>query len=127
MVYPTFTNHPIITAERFKEYCDSKGYEHFRLTNEDELNVRAGDMYFSVSDRMLGHILEQCKERKLEPGVDVGILSYNETPMKKFISKGISVITTDFKLMGQKAASFASCGLEMDFCVPTKIFFRESL
>ncbi|MBK3519385.1 GntR family transcriptional regulator [Carboxylicivirga marina] len=127
MVYPTFTNHPIITAERFQEYCNNKGYEHFRLINEDELSVRAGDMYFSVSDRMLGQILEQCKERKLEPGVDIGILSYNETPMKKFIYKGISVISTDFKLMGQKAAAFASSDLQMDYCVPTQIFFRESL
>ncbi|MCU4157016.1 GntR family transcriptional regulator [Carboxylicivirga sp. A043] len=127
MVYPTYTNHPVITADRFKDYCDNKEYEHLRLTNEEELSVRAGDMYFCVSDRMLGHILEQCKERKLEPGVDVGILSYNETPMKKFIYKGISVISTDFKLMGQKAASFASSDIEMDYCVPTKIFFRESL
>jgi len=127
MVYPSFTYHPRITADRFEQYCQSKAYDHLRLTNEEELSVRAGDMYFSVSDRMLGHILEQCKERKLEPGVDVGILSYNETPMKKFIYKGISVISTDFKLMGQKAAAFASNDMEMDFCVPTKIFFRESL
>ncbi|MCG8581950.1 MAG: GntR family transcriptional regulator [Bacteroidales bacterium] len=127
MVYPTFTYHPIVTVNCFEQYCKENGYEYMRLTNEEDLSVRAGDMYFSVSDRMLGHILEQCKERKLEPGIDVGILSYNETPMKKFIYKGISVISTDFKLMGQKAAAFASSDLEMDFCVPTKIFFRESL
>ncbi|MCU4174395.1 GntR family transcriptional regulator [Carboxylicivirga sp. N1Y90] len=127
MVYPSFTYHPIITAQAFEKYCKDKGYEHYKLTNEEELSVRAGDMYFCVSDRMLGHILEQCKERKLEPGIDVGILSYNETPMKKFIYKGISVISTDFKLMGQQAAAFASNDIEMDFCVPTKIFFRESL
>lgn len=127
MVYPTFTYHPIITADCFEKYCNERGYEHFRLTDEDELSVRAGDMYFSVSDRMLGNILEQCKERKLEPGIDVGILSYNETPMKKFIYKGISVVSTDFKLMGQKAAAFASSDIDMNFCVPTKIFFRESL
>ena len=127
MVYPTYTYHPEVTAKCFERYCSEMKYDYYRLSNEDELSVRAGDMYFSVSDRMLGHILEQCKERKLEPGVDVGILSYNETPMKKFIYKGISVISTDFKVMGQKAAAFASNDLEMDYCVPTKIFFRESL
>ncbi len=127
MVYPNYTYHPIITAERFEEYCRKYNYNYIRLQKEDDLNVKAGDMYFSVSDRMLGHILEQCRERKLEPGVDVGILSYNETPMKKFIYKGISVISTDFKLMGQKAAAFASNDITMDFCVPTKLYFRESL
>lgn len=127
MVYPNFTNHPYQTVESFEVYCNSNGYEYSILRQPDDLNVRAGDMYFSVSDRMLGEILEQCREKKLEPGVDVGILSYNETPMKKFIYKGISVISTDFKLMGQKAASFANQDIAMDFCVPTKIFFRESL
>ncbi len=127
MVYPNYTYHPIITAKRFEEHCRKYNYDYIRLQKEDDLNVKAGDMYFSVSDRMLGHILEQCRERKLEPGVDVGILSYNETPMKKFIYKGISVISTDFKLMGQKAAAFASNDITMDFCVPTKLYFRESL
>ena len=127
MVYPAFTNHPYQTVESFEMYCNSKGYEYSVLRNPDELIVRAGDMYFSVSDRMLGEILEQCREKRLEPGVDVGILSYNETPMKKFIYKGISVITTDFKMMGQKAALFANQDVKMDLCVPTKIIFRESL
>ncbi|SMO69516.1 transcriptional regulator, GntR family [Saccharicrinis carchari] len=127
MVYPDYTYHPIVTAERFEEHCKKYNYKHIRLEKEEELNVKAGDMYFSVSDRMLGHILEQCRAKKLEPGTDVGILSYNETPMKKFIYKGISVISTDFKLMGQKAAAFASEDIRMDFCVPTKLFFRESL
>ena len=127
MVYPDFTYHPKITAEQFEVYCKTNDYQWERLEKEEKLNVKAGDMFFCVSDRMLGHILEQCREKKLELGLDVGILSYNETPMKKFVDKGISVISTDFKLMGQKAAEFACSDIKMDFCVPTKIYFRESL
>ncbi|TLX78155.1 GntR family transcriptional regulator [Labilibacter sediminis] len=127
MVYPEFTNHPMVTVDSFNEFCKTNKYTHSILTDSQKLNVKAGHAYFSVSDRMLGEILEQCREKKLEPGKDMGILSYNETPMKKFIYKGISVISTDFKLMGQKAAEFASSDINMDFRVPTKIFFRESL
>jgi len=127
MVYPEFTNHPRVTVDCFEQYCKSQGVDYSVLEDSNLINVKAGEMYFSVSDRMLGEILEQCREKKLEPGVDVGILSYNETPMKKFIYKGISVISTDFKLMGQKAAAFASEDIKMNFCVPTNIFFRESL
>lgn len=127
MVYPDFTYHPIVTAKRFEEHCKKYNYTYMCLHKEEKLNVKTGDMYFSVSDRMLGRILEQCREKKIELGVDVGVLSYNETPMKKFIYKGISVISTDFKLMGQKAAAFASNDITMNFCVPTRLFFRESL
>ncbi len=126
-VYPEFTNHPRKTIDNFVDFCKAHKYQHAVLEKSDDLDVKSGQMYFSVSDRMLGRILEQCKEKKLIIGENVGILSYNETPMKKFIDKGISVISTDFKLMGQKAAEFASSDISMDLCVPTKIFFRDSL
>jgi len=83
--------------------------------------------YISVSDRMLGGFLEQCRERNLEPGVDVGFLSYNETPMKKFIYKGISVVSTDFKKMGTKAAEFITKDKQMQYYIPTSLTIRESL
>jgi hypothetical protein len=47
--------------------------------------------------------------------------------MKKFIYKGITVITTDFRLMGKKAAEFVSGDISMQICVPTKVLIRESL
>ena len=85
--------------------------------------------YISVNDRILAAFLEQCREKEFEPGVDVGYLSYNETPMKKFVYKGISVISTDFKAMGVKAAEFVNLneGEKMQCYIPTKITNRESL
>ena len=71
--------------------------------------------------------LEQCREKDLEPGKDVGFLSYNETPMKKFIYKGISVVTTDFKELGTKGAEFITKDEPMQYYVPTKLILRESL
>lgn len=127
LVYPEFTFHPYKTVEHFEAFCKKNKYVYTILKESDDLNIKANEMYLSVSDRMLGRILEQCREKKLEPGIDIGILSYNETPMKQFIFKGISVISTDFKKMGQMAAEFASNDIPMNYCVPTKIYFRESL
>ena len=76
---------------------------------------------------MLGQFLSQCRMRKLEPGIDTGIISYNETPMKQFIYKGITVLSTDFEMLGKKAADFVVNDLPMNFCVPTSMIVRESL
>lgn len=76
---------------------------------------------------MLGRFLEQCKDKNFEPGKDIGFLSYNETPMKKFIYKGISVISTDFKTLGTKAAEFIELNEPFQSYVPTKLTLRESL
>ena len=78
------------------------------LPDAKNFNIEKDIAYISVSDRILGDFLEQCRDKNFEPGVDVGFLSYNETPMKKFIYKGITVVSTDFKELGTKAAEFVT-------------------
>ncbi len=126
-LYPDYTNHPVESVHHFSRFCKKHNISHSVLTNANAFDVRAGVAYFSVSDRMLGKFLEQCREKKLEPGRDTGLISYNETPMKKFIYKGVTVISTDFQLMGRRAAEFVSNDISMQLCVPTKVLVRESL
>lgn len=126
-LYPVFTNHPIETVNHFKKFCNKFNFKHKIITNPKEFNIEKNIAYISVSDRVLGSFLEHCRDKKFEPGVDVGFLSYNETPMKKFIHKGISVISTDFKEMGTKAAEFINEDKPMQCYIPTKLTIRESL
>ncbi|WP_299058863.1 GntR family transcriptional regulator [uncultured Polaribacter sp.] len=126
-LYPTYTYHSIETINYFKEYCNKYQFNYKIVTNPNTFSVEKEIAYISTSDRMLGIFLEQCKDQNLEPGVDVGFLSYNETPMKKFIYKGISVISTDFKELGTKAAEFVIQEKPMQYYVPTKLTLRESL
>jgi DNA-binding transcriptional regulator YhcF (GntR family) len=126
-IYPEYTKHPIESVQYFEKFCKHHHIKYHIETNPTRFDVKSGIAYLSVSDRMLGHFLEQCREKKFEPGTDTGIISYNETPMKKFIYKGITVITTDFQLMGSKAAEFVSGDISMQICVPTKVLIRESL
>lgn len=126
-LYPSFTNHPFETITFFEKYCADYNFNYKIITNPKDLNIEKSIAYISVSDRMLGAFLEQCRDKQFEPGVDVGFLSYNETPMKKFIYKGISVVSTDFKQLGIKAAEFITENKPMKDCIKTKLTLRESL
>jgi DNA-binding transcriptional regulator YhcF (GntR family) len=126
-VYPSYTHHPKETIVAFKNFCKACQFEFKIITDIESFNIEKNIAYISVSDRVLGQFLEQCKNLEFEPGVDVGFLSYNETPMKKFIYKGISVISTDFKALGTKAAEFISKNEPMQYYVPTKLILRDSL
>lgn len=126
-IYPAFTNHPIETLTYFKKFCDEYSFKHKIITNTNEFNLTKGEAYISVSDRVLGMFLEQCRSENFEPGTDVGFLSYNETPMKQFIYKGISVISTDFQEIGAKAAAFIKQDKPLQSYIPTKLILRESL
>lgn len=126
-LYPEYTNHPKESLSRFVSFCQRNALDYVIEEDSSKFDVHAGVAYFSVSDRMLGRFLEQCRQKKLEPGVDTGIISYNETPMKQFIYKGITVFSTDFKTMGRRAAEFVTSDEPMKECVPSEMIIRESL
>lgn len=125
--YPYFTYHPKESINYFKRFCDDFQVQHSVIFEEEKFKLKKGALYFLVSDRTLAGFLDQCAEKGYEPGREVGVISYNETPMKKYVKNGITVISTDFKLMGQKAAEFVAAGEFMRFEVPTTLKLRSSL
>lgn len=126
-LYPEFTYHPPVSIEFFTQFALDHTIIHEILKDSRKLNVQKGELYLLVSDRTLAKVLDQCEQKQLIPGKDVGIISYNETPMKKYVKSGITVLSTDFELMGQKAAEFVATGEKINFCVPTKLKIRSSL
>jgi len=126
-IYPPFTYHPKETLEYFKNFCSDSNLKHKIIYKLNDFKLQKHTAYISVSDRILGLFLEQCREKNLEPGKDIGFLSYNETPMKKFIYKGISVVTTDFNQLGIKAAEFITKEEPIKIYIPTNLIIRESL
>ncbi len=125
--YPAFTYHPKDSIYYFEKFCADFGLKHSVIFDEEEFKIKNGALYFLVSDRTLAGFLDQCAEKTFEPGRDVGVISYNETPMKKYVKNGITVISTDFELMGQKAAGFVTTGEFLRFEVPTTLKLRSSL
>ncbi|WP_418262563.1 substrate-binding domain-containing protein [Flavobacterium faecale] len=126
-LYPSYTNHPKETLVYFEKFCRDYNINFEIITKENDFSIQKNVAYISVSDRMLGLILEQCQEMNYEPGRDVGILSYNDSPMKPFIYKGITVISTDFKQLGYKGAEFVTAMEPMRIMIKTDLIIRESL
>ncbi|MDN3641310.1 GntR family transcriptional regulator [Lutimonas halocynthiae] len=127
LLFPNYTEHPKETILFFEKFCADFGFDFKVLTDPNKYDIQKDIAYISVSDRVLGIFLEQCKMKNIEPGVDVGFLSYNETPMKEFIYKGISVVSTDFKALGTKAAEFIMNDQSIQEYIETKLIVRESL
>jgi len=125
--YPPFTYHPKEAIEYFQKFCTENKVRFSVIYKEKEFSIKRNAIYLLVSDRTLAHFLDQCEEKGYEPGNEVGVISYNETPMKKYVKNGITVISTDFSLMGQKAAEFVTSGESIKFEVPTRLKIRSSV
>jgi len=41
----------------------------------------------------------------LKIGKDIGLISFNDTPLKRVVNKGITTISTDFRKMGEEIAN----------------------
>ncbi len=126
-VYPEYTFHPFESVENVNRFCSDNNMNFSIQYDIDELDIKLGKVYFVFEDIDLSAILEQANRKKFRLREDFGLLSYNDTPLKQFVAGGISVISTDFKLMGKKAAEFIIANDKLDFMVPTELIIRESL
>jgi len=60
-------------------------------------------------------------------GKHVGVISYNETPLKKIILNGITTISTDFQMMGEKTAALIMEQSTEHVRIPFYLTMRSSL
>lgn len=128
-LYPEFTDHPKETIQYIQKFCADHHIDSSTIYSTKQLDIKFGEVYFLVSDRTLAMFLDQCQDKGLVPGKSVGVISFNETPMKKYVYGGITVLSTDFDLMGRKAASFVldAATEPVDIKIPTRTILRNSL
>lgn len=60
-------------------------------------------------------------------GVDFGIISYNDIPLKKVVENGITTISTNFKIMGKTLAEMVLNSQKEQIENPSELIIRNSL
>lgn len=93
-----------LIAKGFRDYCKQHPIEGVVANEIKNFEIRNGDAFVVVDDRDLEFLVRNALSNQLELGYDMGILSYNEIPLKGIIASGISTISTDFAQMGKTLA-----------------------
>lgn len=65
--------------------------------------------------------------KNLALGRDVGIISYNETPLKEIVAGGVTVVSIDFHELGLRAAETIIGLNRQSICLPTQLIMRSTL
>ena len=97
----TITDLPKSLEKGFMEFCEEHTIAHEVRYDKISKNLNKGEGYIVIDDEDLVSLVEAAKENNFEIGRDIGIISYNDTPLKKVVGHGISVISTDFAQMGK--------------------------
>ena len=73
-------------------------------TDTEPETVEPGTAYVCVTNRQLVQMVKRARDSGLELGVDIGLVAYNDSVLKEVLANGITVITTDHRKMGVRAA-----------------------
>jgi DNA-binding transcriptional regulator YhcF (GntR family) len=74
------------------------------IKKTSDFKCRKHDLCLVIDDNDLVRLIHTTKSNNWTIGEDIGIISYNETPLKSVIADGITTITTDFDKMGSSMA-----------------------
>jgi DNA-binding transcriptional regulator YhcF (GntR family) len=89
--------------------------------------VQSGEAFLLFAERDLVAFLKQVDQLGLKLGREIGLLSYDDTPVKEILAGGISVISTDFRQMGQTAGELLTQRRREKIANPGGLILRNSL
>lgn len=127
IIFPENTYHAKDILTGFLNFCGKYAFDYEIIHSIAAERFKKGTVYINLMENDLVELIEKIIARKLKPGHDIGVISYNETPLKKIILDGITTISTDFKLMGEKTAELVLKNSTEHTAIPFKVTWRNSL
>ncbi|HLK31203.1 MAG TPA: GntR family transcriptional regulator [Puia sp.] len=127
IIFPEYTYHPKEILNGFYRFCQDYAFEYEVIKKSGLDNISEGTVYISLMEDDLVPLIKKILEKKLRVGKQVGVISYNETPIKQIILNGITTISSDFEIMGKKAAEMILNKSKEHVAVPFYLTLRDSL
>jgi len=127
LLYPPDSVHPGMVVKGFEVFCKMFEYEYEVVTSLSADSIHRDSNYILLDDEHLVDTIELIEQKKLELGKEVGLISYNETPLKRILAGGLTVISTDWQKMGQKTAEMILSQNIGSLRIPYMIYLRNSI
>jgi DNA-binding transcriptional regulator YhcF (GntR family) len=121
-VYP----YPRRILHGFRKFCTEHNV-NFEILNEvyDDMVLKKGDLFITIEESDLVNLVKQIRDSELTLGNEIGIISYNDTPLKELL--GITVMSTDFNVMGETAARMILNKEKGEVKIPFNFIERNSI
>lgn len=104
IIFPEPGYFPNEILDGFHRFCQQYAFSHHMVSDIATEPINEGEVFINLMEDDLVILLERMIDMNYKIGKDVGVISYNETPLKKILLDGITTISTDFKFMGAVAA-----------------------
>lgn len=126
LIFPGYRE-PIGMKEGFEKFCHDFILEYEVIAEFKNREIKTEEVYVIPNDRDLVSVIEKSKLQNLKLGQDFGIISYNETTLKKVVANGITTISTDFRAMGKIMSEMIIGGKKVQIENKCALIVRNSL
>jgi DNA-binding transcriptional regulator YhcF (GntR family) len=127
LIFPENSYAPREITEGFINFCRDFAFDYRIISSISDETIREGQVYINIMEDDLVILIEKIIAQSLVIGHQVGVISYNETPLKRLILNGLTTISTDFKAMGRTAAELILTNSKEHFENPFYLTMRSSL
>jgi DNA-binding transcriptional regulator YhcF (GntR family) len=128
LVFPKMVSYPVEIITGFRNFCLQNDFEREILHEiKPDTVISKGETYIVIEETDLVQLIKNCNSKKLKVGKDVGVISYNETPLKEILMEGITVLSTDHSEMGKTAAQLILKNKHEKIKNPFTLILRKSL
>jgi DNA-binding transcriptional regulator YhcF (GntR family) len=127
IIFPEGSYYSKEIVQGFTHFCRDYAFEYEVISSLDNEENTEGFAYLNLLEDDLVFLLEKIQMQGFELGKQVGIISYNETPLKRFIINGLTTVSTDFKAMGESAAALILTNSKAHIENPFYLTLRKSL
>ena len=111
----------------FSNFCTEKKFQFEVLEDLENREPRNGEVYLITHDSDMVKLIKEANQKGLTLGKHLGIISFNDTPLKEVVADGITTISTNFERMGQSLAKMILNGSKEIIENPTELIIRNSL
>lgn len=111
----------------FIRFCVGYNFRYEVLCDLYDEVLLTGTVYINLKEDDLVELIEKIIANRQHVGKDIGVISYNETAIKKIILNGITTISTNFVTIEEMAAEMVRGTKTGQIAVPFEVTIRSSL
>jgi len=106
VVTPDNRSHLLEIIRGCRQFCKDHEFTFRHLKRCPAINgIQTGDVYLIIHDNDLVLLTQHIQKADLSIGRDIGLISYNDSPLKQIAVGGVTTISTDFENMGKEVVN----------------------
>jgi len=127
LVFPLNQYYSRNIARGFQIFCQVNNLPFSIIDQLQESDVKSGEAFVLISDDDLYRFVKICRNKGWKLGKDVGLVAYNDNPVKELLEDGITTISTNHDAIGRFAAQMIFTGDFKRIKSPFEFIRRNSL